>query len=50
MMTNHALARSVFVGKSVRSSIDSEVVPPFFMNGGRPIDNLSDTNYKVSHS
>jgi hypothetical protein len=48
-MTNQALAKSVFVGKSAHNSMDSEVVPPFFLNGGRPIDSLSETNYRVGN-
>jgi hypothetical protein len=46
-MHNNGLSQSVFVGKSQRSSIDSEVVPPFFLNGGRPLDSICEANYRV---
>ena len=45
--TNTSMITSMLMPRTNRNSVDVEVVPPFFINGGRPLDAEVETQYKV---
>ena len=40
------MTQSVLISRN-RESLDSQVIPAIFVNGGRPIDSVTEGTYKV---
>ena len=42
------MTQSVLISRN-RDSLDSQIIPAIFVNGGRPIDSVTEGTYKVTH-